>query len=62
MFLRLHLLLICGTGYDEKDMEAAEQEEAEARAIQKRLVDHLDEADFSLDLFSKVSIVKQCVM
>jgi hypothetical protein len=41
-------------GFDEKDVEAAEREEEEARAIQMRLVEQLDEGDFLLDMFSKV--------
>ncbi|PSN36885.1 hypothetical protein C0J52_11435 [Blattella germanica] len=46
-------------GYDEKDAEAAEQEEEEAKAIQKRLVEQLDDADFSLDMFSKKPAQKE---
>ncbi|XP_069699370.1 something about silencing protein 10 [Periplaneta americana] len=46
-------------GYDEKDVEAAEREEEEARAIQKRLTEQLDEGDFSLDLFSKKTVQKE---
>jgi U3 small nucleolar RNA-associated protein 3 len=38
---------------DEKDLEAAEHEEEEARAIQKRLTEQLDEGDFMLDLVPK---------
>jgi hypothetical protein len=41
-------------GFNEKDVEAAEREEEEARVIQKRLVEQLDEGDFLLDVFSKV--------
>jgi hypothetical protein len=42
------------TGFDEKDVEAAECEEEEARAIQKRLAEQLDEGDFSFDMFAEV--------
>ena len=41
-------------GFNEKDVEAAEREEEEAKVIQKRLVEQLDEGDFLLDMFSKV--------
>jgi hypothetical protein len=41
-------------GFNEKDAEAAEHEEEEARVIQKRLVEQLDEGDFLLDMFRKV--------
>lgn len=39
-------------GLQEKETEAAELEEQEALEIQKRLAGQLDEADFSLDIFS----------
>ncbi|KDR14064.1 something about silencing protein 10 [Zootermopsis nevadensis] len=45
-------------GFDEKDVEAAEREEEEARAIQKRLVEQLDEGDFLLDMFAKEPLQK----
>jgi hypothetical protein len=41
-------------GFNEKDVEAAEHEEEEAKVIQKRLVEQLDEGDFLLDMFRKV--------
>jgi hypothetical protein len=41
-------------GFNEKDVEAAEREEEEAKVIQKRMVEQLDEGDFLLDMFSKV--------
>nr|CAD7425740.1 unnamed protein product [Timema monikensis] len=41
-------------GFDGKDAVAAEYEEQEARAIQQRLAEQLDEGDFSLDIFTKV--------
>jgi hypothetical protein len=47
-------------GFDEKDVEAAEREEEEARAIQKRLAEQLDEGDFSFDIFSKVFFSSNC--
>jgi hypothetical protein len=54
------LYLLCSilfvTGFDEKDAEAAEREEEEARAIQKRLAEQLDEGDFLLDMFATVFI------
>nr|CAD7262340.1 unnamed protein product [Timema shepardi] len=40
-------------GFDGKDAVAAEYEEQEARAIQQRLAEQLDEGDFSLDIFTK---------
>ncbi|XP_063224072.1 something about silencing protein 10 [Bacillus rossius redtenbacheri] len=40
-------------GFDGKDAVAAEYEEQEARAIQKRLAEQLDDEDFSLDVFVK---------
>nr|CAD7448828.1 unnamed protein product [Timema bartmani] len=42
-------------GFDGKDAVAAEYEEQEARAIQQRLAEQLDEGDFSLDIFTKVA-------
>lgn len=45
-------------GFNEKDAEAAEREEEEAKVIQKRLVEQLDEGDFLLDMFSKESLQK----
>jgi len=45
-------------GFNEKDVEAAEREEEEAKVIQKRLVEQLDEGDFLLDMFSKESLQK----
>lgn len=45
-------------GFNEKDVEAAECEEEEAKVIQKRLVEQLDEGDFLLDMFSKESLQK----
>jgi len=45
-------------GFNEKDVEAAEQEEEEAKVIQKRLVEQLDEGDFLFDMFSKESLQK----
>jgi hypothetical protein len=51
----IHLFsILLLAGFDEKDVEAAEREEEEARAMQKRLVEQLDEGDFSLDMFAKV--------
>jgi hypothetical protein len=47
-------------GFDEKDVEAAEHEEKEARAIQKRLAEQLDEGDFSLDMFAEVFFSSNC--
>ncbi|PNF29141.1 Something about silencing protein 10 [Cryptotermes secundus] len=46
-------------GFDEKAVEAAECEEEEARAIQKRLAEQLDEGDFSLDMFAQVPLQKE---
>lgn len=45
-------------GFNEKDVEAAEREEEEAKVIQKRLLGQLDEGDFLLDMFSKESLQK----
>lgn len=45
-------------GFNEKDVEAAEHEEEEAKVIQKRLVEQLDEGDFLLDMFRKESLQK----
>lgn len=42
--------------YNEREEEIAEQEENEARAIQKQLAKQLDEADFSLDVFTTKAI------
>ncbi|CAD7087531.1 unnamed protein product [Hermetia illucens] len=39
--------------YTEKEEELAQQEEEEAKAIQQRLAKQLDEADFSLDIYSE---------
>jgi len=47
-------LILFHAGFNEKDVEAAEREEEEAKVIQKRLVEQLDEGDFLLDMFSKV--------
>ncbi|KAJ8871899.1 hypothetical protein PR048_028239 [Dryococelus australis] len=46
-------------GFDGKDAVAAEFEEQEARAIQKRLAEQLDDEDFSLDIFTKISESKE---
>lgn len=40
------------SSYNVNEEQAAEQEEEEARAIQQRLAKQLDEADFTLDVFS----------
>jgi hypothetical protein len=53
-------LVLFVTGFDEKDVEAAEREEEEARAIQKRLAEQLDEGDFSLDMFAEVFFSRSC--
>lgn len=42
-------------GFDGDDAEVAELEEQEALAIQKRLAAELDDNDFTLDVFTKVS-------
>lgn len=39
------------SSYNQREEELAEQEETEARAIQKRLAQQLEESDFSLDVF-----------
>lgn len=43
-------------GYQEKDAAAADFEEEEARNIQKRLAEQLDDDDFSLEIFDKVRL------
>jgi hypothetical protein len=48
-------------GFDDKDIEAAEREEEEARAIQKKLAEQLDEGDFSLDMFAEVFFSSNCI-
>lgn len=39
------------SSYNQREEDLAEQEEAEARAIQQRLAKQFDEADFTLDIF-----------
>ncbi|XP_067006601.2 something about silencing protein 10 [Anabrus simplex] len=46
-------------GFQGKDAEEAELEEQEARAIQERLAQQLDEQDFSLDIFAKPPASKE---
>lgn len=41
--------------YDESDIEMAEAEEKEAKAIQQRMAEQLDDGDFGLDLFESVN-------
>lgn len=45
-------------GFQGKDAQLAELEEEEARNLQKQLVQQLDDADYSLDLFRKVGTMK----
>lgn len=40
------------SSYNQREEQLAEQEETEARAIQKRLAKELEESDFSLDVFT----------
>lgn len=40
-------------GFQGKDAVSAELEEEEARNIQKRLAEQMDDADFTLDIFNK---------
>lgn len=42
-------------GFQGKDAHLAELEEEEARNLQKQLAQQLDDDDFALDIFSKVS-------
>lgn len=46
------------SSYNAREEELAEQEENEARSIQQRLAKQLDEADFSLDVFTVDSATK----
>lgn len=52
MILNTNFSLFTSSTYTEKEEKYAEQEEQEARSIQLRLAKQLDEADFSLDVFS----------
>lgn len=50
---KIHIIFLYNSStYTEKEEKYAEQEEQEARSIQLRLAKQLDEADFSLDVFS----------
>lgn len=44
-------------GFQGKDAQLAEFEEEEARNLQKRLAQEMDDADFSLDIFAQVRLI-----